>query len=380
MQSAKAAVSNFLSRDGKHDTTVHETVNPAVTREHVTRTQHNEAQTVVDKEVHQDHHHTTIQPIKDREVLPEQHSHNLAAVEHRDIKHGDDSHIKERLASEQAQFKNTREVGETQHSSSIAPSVAAEHVHHHIHEIIQPVVQKETIQPSIIHTTIPIHEIHNNEAKFEKKTNMPAMSMEEFKKSGASVHGVERREDSFEGKPEGLGELINPKNKLGTIGGPGANGTTSMTGDLDPKVGPNRGSVPATSAQDHVTARNDGVTARDKIDTSLSHHQNKISNVPQEIPTTTTSHTKTPLAAGVPKTARFADTETQGAASSTNSVSPTYTTMPTSGSTTAKLDPRVDRVDNNSAHIVPRSEATRAKESEPAQKHGLLAKIKNALH
>merc|ERR1712093_278669 len=56
MDKAKAAVGSFLRKDGKHDTTVHETVNPAVTQENVTRTQHENVTTAVDREVHQDHH------------------------------------------------------------------------------------------------------------------------------------------------------------------------------------------------------------------------------------------------------------------------------------------------------------------------------------
>merc|ERR1712098_340037 len=105
MDKAKAAVGSFLHKDGKHDTTVHETVNPAVTQENVTRTQHENVTTAVDREVHQDHHHTSVQPIKDREVLPEQHNHQMAGVETRNLKHGNDEHVKERLAAEQAQFK-----------------------------------------------------------------------------------------------------------------------------------------------------------------------------------------------------------------------------------------------------------------------------------
>merc|ERR1712098_867783 len=111
MDKAKAAVGSFLHKDGKHDTTVHETVNPAVTQENVTRTQHENVTTAVDREVHQDHHHTSVQPIKDREVLPEQHNHQMAGVETRNLKHGNDEHVKERLAAEQAQFKNARTVG-----------------------------------------------------------------------------------------------------------------------------------------------------------------------------------------------------------------------------------------------------------------------------
>ena len=111
MDKAKAAVGSFLHKDGKHDTTVHEvrdplahyfgttiytlqTVNPAVTQENVTRTQHENVTTAVDREVHQDHHHTSVQPIKDREVLPEQHNHQMAGVETRNLKHGNDEHVK----------------------------------------------------------------------------------------------------------------------------------------------------------------------------------------------------------------------------------------------------------------------------------------------
>ncbi|KAK2627648.1 hypothetical protein QTJ16_002294 [Diplocarpon rosae] len=220
MDKAKQAVSSFLSKDGKHDTTVHETVNPAVTNEHVTRTQHNTEQTAIDREVHQDHYHTSVQPIQDKEVLPEQHTHQLAGVEHRNIKHGNDEHVKERLAAEQAQFKNTRTVGETHHTSSANPVLAGEHVHHHVHENIQPVIQKETIQPSVVHTTVPVHEVHQNEAKHHTATSLPAVTMAEFQKQGGSIAGREERTDAFKGEPRSVG---------GTLGGAGAKGTTSLT-------------------------------------------------------------------------------------------------------------------------------------------------------
>jgi len=220
MDKAKAAVSNFLSKDGKHDTTVHETVNPAVQHENVTRTQHENAQTAIDREVHQDHYHTSVQPIQDREVLPEQHSHNLAGVEHRNIKHGNDDHVRQRLEAEKAQFKNERSIGETQRTSSANPTVAGEHVHHHVHENIQPVVQKETIQPSVVHTTIPVHEVHQNEAKHHTATSLPAVTMDEFKHQGGHLGGREERSDAFAGEPKAVG---------GTIGGAGARGTTSLT-------------------------------------------------------------------------------------------------------------------------------------------------------
>ncbi|CZT11328.1 hypothetical protein WAI453_010989 [Rhynchosporium graminicola] len=220
MEKAKAAVGSFLNKDGKHDTTVHETVNPAVVNEHVTKTHHENVTTAIDREVHQDHYHTSVQPIKDREVLPEKHSHQVAGVETREVKHGNDDHVKQRLAAEAAQFKNTREVGATQHTSTAAPTIAGEHVHHHVHETIQPVIQKETIQPSVVHTTVPIHEIHQNEAKHHTASTLPPVTMSEFKHQGGHLSGREERTDAFAGEPRAVG---------GTLGGHGADGTTSLT-------------------------------------------------------------------------------------------------------------------------------------------------------
>jgi hypothetical protein len=220
MDKAKAAVGSFLSRDGKHDTTVHETVNPAVQHEKVVRTQEEQVQTAVDREVHQDHFHTSVQPIQDREVLPEEHRHKMAAAEERHIKHGNDEHVKERLAAEAAQFKNTRTVAEGQAQTIAAPTIAGEHVHHHVHENIQPVIEKETIQPSVVHTTVPVHEIHQNEAKHHTASALPPVSMSEFRQQGGALTGREERTDSFNGEPRSVG---------GTLGGAGAKGTTSLT-------------------------------------------------------------------------------------------------------------------------------------------------------
>jgi len=231
MDKAKAAVSDFLHKDGKHSTTVHETVNPAVQNEHVTQKEHENVTTAVDREVHQDHHHTSVQPIQHKEVLPEKHSHNLAGVEKREIHHGDSSHVKDRLAAEAAQFKDTREVGETQTTQSAAPTVAGEHIHHHIHETIQPVIQKETVQGHVVHTTVPVHEVHHNEAKHHSASALPAVSMDEFKRSGGSLTGREKRTDAFDGEPRAVGSTLGSGNNSGTgiLGGHGAAGSTHLT-------------------------------------------------------------------------------------------------------------------------------------------------------
>ncbi|KAI9840157.1 MAG: hypothetical protein M1837_001870 [Sclerophora amabilis] len=208
MDKAKAAVGNFLHHSGHNDTTVHEKVAPAVTNETIQKAHHQETTTALDRERHQDHYHTTIQPVKDREVLPEQHSHNLASVENRHIQHGNDDDVRRRLEQERAQFHDTTTQASTRTTESTAPTVAGEHVHHHVHETIQPVVQKETIQPSVVHTTVPIHEVHQHEAKHHAASALPAVSMSEFKKQGGALTGREERVDGFKGEPKPVGSTL----------------------------------------------------------------------------------------------------------------------------------------------------------------------------
>lgn len=205
MEKAKAAISDFVGRSGHHDTTVHETVAPSVQKETIKPHQHEEINTAVDREVHQDHYHRTVQPIHDREVLPEQHTAKLGGVQHREFDHRDHDTTKRTLENDQAQFKDERRIDPTTTSQSVAPAVGGEHQHHHIHETIQPVVHKETVQPNVIHTTVPIHEVHHNKATHHETTALPAMTMDQFKNKGGSLTGREERYDEFEGVPKNIG-------------------------------------------------------------------------------------------------------------------------------------------------------------------------------
>ena len=142
MDSAKAAVKDFMAKSGHHDTTVHEKVAPAVKHETIERQKHEEYVSAIDKEVHQDHYHTTEQPIVDKEVLPTQHHANVIPVEHRSYEHGNNDEVEARLAKERAGYVDTTEKIDGKTTREIAPVVAGEHKHHHVHETIQPVIQK----------------------------------------------------------------------------------------------------------------------------------------------------------------------------------------------------------------------------------------------
>jgi hypothetical protein len=130
MQAAKEAVSRFTS-NRNHSTEVDEVVGPAVTKETVKPHTHEERQEAVDREVHQHHYHTTVQPIAHQERLPEKHVHNQAPVEHREIRHEQHDRAKDSVAADLAAFKSSSTTAETTHSTSAAPTVTGEHVHHH---------------------------------------------------------------------------------------------------------------------------------------------------------------------------------------------------------------------------------------------------------
>lgn len=210
MEKAKQAVSSFMSHDGKHKTTVDQDVRAAVTEEHVKPHRHENVTTAIDKEVHQDHHHTTVQPVKHREVLPEQHHHNVIPVEHKSFEHGDERVLQEELNRDAAQYRDKSVTEHTSHSASTAPVIQGERVHHHVHEHVQPVIQKETIAPQVVHTTIPIHETHHAKAVHHGTTTLPTKTLDEFTREHGKVegHGVSKLSE-YEGCPkeydQGLG-------------------------------------------------------------------------------------------------------------------------------------------------------------------------------
>lgn len=248
MDKAKAAVHDFMAKAGHNDTTVHERVAPAVTHETIERHKHEEVQAAIDKEIHQDHYHTSIQPVYDRQVLPEQHMHRVAEVETREFRHGPDHReISSKLEREAAQFADKRVEGQVRETRSSAPVVAGEHIHHHVHETIQPVVQKETILPQVIHTTVPVHEVHHNPPQHHSASALPAVSMADFKKQGGVLTGREERYDGFEGEPRAIGTA------LGSQSGPlhaAANSTTTHH---------NRS---RSRSRDRVTGTGTGMTGR----------------------------------------------------------------------------------------------------------------------
>jgi len=247
MDSARNAIREFTSKSGHH-TIVDQTVNPAVTQEVIKPTKHEEITTAVDREVHQHHYHTTVQPIKAQEVLPERHQHNILPVEQREFRHDNEADTTQRVSAELGAFKDRQVVHDVRVTQSAAPTVTGEHVHHHVHETVVPIINKETIRPEVVHTTVPIHETHIAAAQHHGLSALPMKTLEEFTAAGGILQGGKHStHEEYEGAPRPYNDkLLTSIEKLGlgsgTTGGVGTSShrnTDSGVGGLDQGYGSN---------------------------------------------------------------------------------------------------------------------------------------------
>lgn len=207
------------SRDKKHDTEVRETFNPAVTKEIIIPKETEETTIAINRELHQGHYQTRVQPIEDREVLQEEHRHNRLPVEKRIQREVDDELVRRRLeeevrppfnlilnnhshAQQKMQFKSTREVLPVERIRVEGSTVTGEHAHHHVYEQVQPVIEREVIQPVVIHTTVPIHERIEHAPTFHPITIQPKMTLEEYQRAAGVLDGKAETINIFEGEPQ----------------------------------------------------------------------------------------------------------------------------------------------------------------------------------
>merc|ERR1712225_221793 len=161
------------------DTTVDAKVNPAVEHTHVKKAHETREQTFVEKEKHQDHYHTTVQPLKDSEVLPEKHDYEQESKE-KNINR-DDITAREKAANDTAGYQSSIDEKKFE-SSTKEPTIVDEHVHHHLHETIQPVIEKEVLDPSVTHKRVDVKENIQEQSKHHGVTTNSAISVDEFQK------------------------------------------------------------------------------------------------------------------------------------------------------------------------------------------------------
>ena len=172
-----------------------------MTHELVTNEVVEESTVSVDRAIHQAHYHTTVQPIQDApRTLSTKHERRTEEAQHRERHEGDEEAVRARLHAEAARFHDERSE-ETRRCSREGQAIEQERVHHHVYEQIQPVVQRQVIAPTVIHTTVPVHEVVYKEPRHHAASALPAISMAEFKKQGGMLGGREERKEAVEGEP-----------------------------------------------------------------------------------------------------------------------------------------------------------------------------------
>ncbi|KAI0395149.1 hypothetical protein F5Y17DRAFT_217532 [Xylariaceae sp. FL0594] len=179
--SASASTTNTKSRTGEAPTLDQRTA-PAVEHETVRKQHEQVEQTLIDRERHQDHYKTTVQPLQDREVMPEEHMYEQGETQRRTFQHDRDQEARLAHERKQAQFHDvSREAaGGVERKTTRQPAQASEHVHHHLHETIQPVIEKETVMPSVTHKTNKVKEVHQERGVDEGISVNQPISKEEF--------------------------------------------------------------------------------------------------------------------------------------------------------------------------------------------------------
>jgi hypothetical protein len=182
-------VKNFLSSSHKGDSTeVCSETAPAVVQEHIKPVEKVEVTEAVDRERHIHHHQHRVQPVEAHEVKATEHKHNILPEVTREHKEDMLPEHREKLEAMRTQQQNVQQVGSVERTEAHQGAVANESVIHHVHETIQPVVQKETIAPTTVHTTVPIHEKIHEAPIVHEATTLPTVTLDEFKTKIGGAH------------------------------------------------------------------------------------------------------------------------------------------------------------------------------------------------
>jgi len=101
-------------------------------------------------------HH--VQPVLDREEIDEQHHQRNVPVTRIHEKHvNEDEGDRNAYLALGQNHKDTVQHVQGERQVVDAGETVNETVHHHVHNVIQPIIEKETIAPTRIHTTVPLH-------------------------------------------------------------------------------------------------------------------------------------------------------------------------------------------------------------------------------
>ncbi|WWC66186.1 uncharacterized protein I206_100087 [Kwoniella pini CBS 10737] len=200
-------VKDFLKGSHKADSTeVCSEVAPEVVKENVRPTELTETAEAIDRERHVHHHQHRVQPIEHKQTLETQHVNTTGPEIVREHKEEMLPEHQAKLHEQRTIHQNETRTSETARTSAHVGQHVNEHEHHHIHETVQPVIQRETVQPTVVHHTAGIHEKIHDAPIVHEATTLPTISHSDFLKqkadAGAASHADSGHQHQFyEGAP-----------------------------------------------------------------------------------------------------------------------------------------------------------------------------------
>ncbi|TFK26940.1 hypothetical protein FA15DRAFT_754635 [Coprinopsis marcescibilis] len=166
-----------------------------VVHEHVRHLETEEIERVKerDRHIHHVQHHT--QPIVAHQELPERHKEYVHPVTEVRENHANKVEDNKLLKNQVNQHRDSVQHEAKQRTIIDKGTTVHENVQHHVHHVIQPVIEKETVERESIHTTIPIHEV-TEDAPIVHQSQMHApIPMEYFVEHGGSLRGGVSKEE-----------------------------------------------------------------------------------------------------------------------------------------------------------------------------------------
>ena len=206
----------------------------------------------------------------------------------REFEQGNQGDTRQRLEGEAAQFGNTSQTMDTQQTSGEGAAATGEHVHHHVHEQVQPVINKETITPEVVHTTVPIHETHRAAAEHHGTSTLPTRTMDDFTSGGGSLQGSgTTAHETYEGDPRPYNPALQTERSdadanfqrhdglhdhqsaLGSSTGTSGPQSSNTANEADPRVDSNQGGGSGLGTAATGAGTGQGMTGTDTSGTGV---------------------------------------------------------------------------------------------------------------
>ncbi|KIR97337.1 allergen [Cryptococcus deuterogattii 2001/935-1] len=189
--SVTQGVKDFFKSTAKPDSTeVCTETAPEVIEEHIRPQEHTESVEAIDRERHIHHHQHRIQPIEHKQALDPKHVHVTAPAVVREHKEEMLPEHQETLQKQRTMHSNQQTTGDVEKSHAHLGTHVNQHEHHHIHETVQPVIQRETIQPTVVHHTAAIHEKVHDAPIVHEVTTLSTIGHNEFLKMKEGLKGA----------------------------------------------------------------------------------------------------------------------------------------------------------------------------------------------